>query len=174
MHFKFFKSTPKLLKLSANSQETFTLLSLNLRHWDVITDKAEGRILSKRWQVTVCPQRPADRVGKTIFVGMKGRMEKKMKKSSKSECPADHRPQRKGISGMMGARLLSAWKVRRWVLFFLRSLGAVFLQVGSGTTYVRILVKIAYCLPSPRTIQSEFPGQDPRVCILISRATIVS
>ena len=89
MHFKFFQSTPKLLRLSSNSQETFTLLSLNLRHWDVITDKAEGRILSKRWQVTVCPQRPADYVGKTIFVGMKGRMEKKMKKSSKSECPAD-------------------------------------------------------------------------------------
>ena len=53
---------------------------MNLRHWDVITDKAEGRILSKRWQVTVCPQRPADHVGKTIFVGMKGKMEEKMKR----------------------------------------------------------------------------------------------
>lgn len=93
MHFKFFKSTPKLLKLSANSQETFTLLSLNLRHWDVITDKAEGRILSKRWQVTVCPQRPADRVGKTIFVGMKGRMEKKMKSPANQNVllTTDHR-----------------------------------------------------------------------------------
>lgn len=79
MHFKFFKSTPELL-LSSNSQETFTLLSLNLRQWDVITDKAEGRILSKRWQVTVRPQRPADHVGKTILVGMKGKVEKKMKR----------------------------------------------------------------------------------------------
>lgn len=58
-------------------------------------------------------------------------------------------------------------------LLFLQSLGAVSLQVRPGTTCVRILVKIAYSLPSPRTVQSEFPvGRVPEsVVLLISRAT---
>lgn len=72
------------------------MLSLHARSWDVITDRAEGRILSKKRQATVSPQRPTDHVGKTMLVGLKGRMEKKMTKSSKSECPADHQTTEKG------------------------------------------------------------------------------
>lgn len=95
MHFKFFKSTPELL-LSSNSQETFTLLSLNLRQWDVITDKAEGRILSKRWQVSPSPEacRPCGQNHTCRYEREGG---EKDEKASKPECPADHRPRERGF-----------------------------------------------------------------------------
>ena len=56
----------------------------------------------------------------------------------------------------------------------LPSVRAVFLQVGSGIAYIRILVKIAYFHLVQRLRNENFQSRIPGVCILTSRKTQVS
>lgn len=55
--------------------------SLHVRHWDIITSKAEGRFLAKRGQKSY-PQRHSNHVGKAASVDLKGKIEKNILKIS--------------------------------------------------------------------------------------------
>lgn len=57
------------------------------------------------------PPERSDHVGKTLFVGLKGKMEKKMTKAGKSECPADYQT--------TGKRAFQEWMMRVRIIIYL-------------------------------------------------------
>jgi hypothetical protein len=62
-----------------------------------------------------------------MFVGLKGKVEKTISKVSMSEGSHVHLTTEKGLSGTIGARILSTWRFKLWIMV---------------------------CLPSPETVAS--------------------